>query len=159
MRRRSIAAAIGLSAALALGAVAPARAAAAGTPIEISADTFTVQQDNHHATFSGAVVIKRLDLVMQADTVLVVYGDGGQNDIDSLTADGNVRVQTSTQKARGDHATFDPDTQLIRLTGNVKVSNAQGELNGPELVIDLKQNTSVFKGNKGGRVTGVFTPQ
>ena len=27
------------------------------------------------------------------------------------------------------------------------------------LTINLKTNKSVFKGNKGGRVTGVFTPQ
>jgi hypothetical protein len=30
---------------------------------------------------------------------------------------------------------------------------------GPELTINLANDTSVFKGSEGGRVTGVFTPQ
>jgi lipopolysaccharide export system protein LptA len=61
---------------------------------------------------------------------------------------------------RGDRAVFDPDAQTVRVSGNVRVSNAQGEVNGPELVINLKQNTTVFQAGKGGgRVTGVFTPQ
>lgn len=133
---------------------------AAGSPIEVTADTFVVDQANQKATFSGNVVIKRLNLDMWADEVVVAFGAGGESDIKSLTADGNVRVRTPAQNARGDHATFDPGTQLVRVTGNVRVSNAQGEVAGPELVIDLRKNTSVFQGTKGGgRVTGVFTPQ
>lgn len=133
---------------------------AAGTPIEVTADTFVVDQANQKATFSGNVVIKRLNLDMWADKVVIAFGAGGESDITSLSANGNIRVKTPAQTARGDYATFDPATQLVRLTGNVKVSNAQGEVAGPELVIDLRKNTSVFQGNKGGgRVTGVFTPQ
>jgi lipopolysaccharide export system protein LptA len=52
-----------------------------------------------------------------------------------------------------------PDTQILTISGNVKVDNAMGALTGPELVIDLATNSSVFTGGSGGRVTGVFTPQ
>jgi lipopolysaccharide export system protein LptA len=41
----------------------------------------------------------------------------------------------------------------------VKITNASGTMSGPELVLDLKGNTSTFSSNGGGRVTGVFTPQ
>ena len=147
-------------AALAVVAALAGPAVAAGIPIEISADTFTVDQNQQKATFAGNVVIKRKDLDMQAATVTVVYGKGGQSDIDSLTASGGVHVKTPTQDVRGDRAVFDPDAQTVRVSGNVRVSNAQGEVNGPELVINLKQNTTVFQAGKGGgRVTGVFTPQ
>ena len=90
---------------------------------------------------------------------LVIYGSGGQSDIDGLTATGHVRIKTEGQEATGGKATFDPDTLILRLSENVTVVNAQGKLNGPELTINLKTNNSVFKGNEGGRVTGVFTPQ
>lgn len=134
-------------------------ALAAGIPIEIAADTFTIEQASSRATFAGNVVITRKGLDMRADSVSVTYGKGGEADIDSLTASGNVEVKTPTQRARGDKAVFDPDSQTIRITGNVRISNAQGEVNGPELLIDLKADTTVFQGNKGGRVTGTFTPQ
>ena len=104
-----------------------------------------------------------------AGTITINVKDDGpdaHNDINNfnfdnthLTATGNVRIKTDSQDATGAKATFDPDTLILKLSGNVTVVNAQGKLNGPELTINLKTNNSVFKGNKGGRVTGVFTPQ
>lgn len=136
--------------------VLPAQAA---EPVNVSADDFTIDQGNNNATFSGNVVITRTGLSLWADKVVVVYGSGGQSDIDSLTATGNVRIKTESQDATGGRATFDPDTLILKLSGNVTVSNAQGKLSGPELTINLATNSSVFKGSKEGRVTGVFTPQ
>lgn len=133
--------------------------AVAAEPVNVSADDFTIDQNNNNATFSGNVVITRTGLQLWADKVVVLYGKGGQSDIDSLTATGNVRIKTESQDATGAKATFDPDTLILKLSGNVTVVNAQGKLNGPELTINLETNSSVFKGNEGGRVTGVFTPQ
>ncbi|MBN9362664.1 MULTISPECIES: lipopolysaccharide transport periplasmic protein LptA [unclassified Devosia] len=133
--------------------------AQAAEPVNVSADDFTIDQGNNNATFTGNVVITRTGLQLWADKVVVIYGSGGQSDIDSLTATGHVRIKTDSQDATGAQATFDPDTLILKLSGNVTVVNAQGKLNGPELTINLKTNNSVFKGNKGGRVTGVFTPQ
>lgn len=134
-------------------------AASAAEPVNVSADNFTIDQGNNNATFSGNVVIIRTGLKLWADKVVVVYGSGGQSDIDSLTATGHVRIKTDSQDATGGRATFNPDTQILKLSDNVTVVNAQGKLNGPELTINLATNSSVFKGNAGGRVTGVFTPQ
>ena len=38
------------------------------------------------------------------------------------------------------------------------VVNSAGTLHGPELVLNLAEQTSVFSSSGGGRVTGVFTP-
>ncbi len=139
--------------------LAMALPAAAAEPVNVSADDFTNDQNNNNATFSGNVVITRTGLKLWADQVVVLYGSGGQSDIEGLTATGNVRIKTDGQDATGAKATFDPDTLILKLSGNVMVVNAQGKLNGPELTINLKTNSSVFKGNAEGRVTGVFTPQ
>ncbi|MDB5539715.1 MAG: LptA [Devosia sp.] len=133
--------------------------AVAAEPVKVTADGFTIDQNNKNATFSGNVVITRTGLTLWADKVVVIYGSGGEGDIDSLTATGQVRIKTSTQEATGSKATFDPDSQVLRLTDNVTVVNAQGTVSGPELTINLQTGNSVFKGSKGGRVTGVFTPQ
>ena len=133
--------------------------AVAAEPVNVTADSFTVDQNNNNATFTGNVVITRTGLKLWADKVVVIYGSGGQSDIDGLTATGNVRIKTDSQEASGAKATFNPDTQILKLSGDVTVVNAQGKLNGPELTINLATNSSVFKGNAGGRVTGVFTPQ
>lgn len=133
--------------------------AVAAEPVKVTADDFTIDQNNKNATFSGNVVITRTGLTLWANKVVVIYGTGGESDIDSLTATGSVRIKTTTQEATGDKAVFNPDTLVLRLSENVTVVNAQGTVNGPELTINLDSGTSVFKGNEGGRVTGVFTPQ
>ena len=136
-----------------------APALAQGTQVKVTADNFVVDQGNNHATFTGSVVITRGSMTMWADKVVVNYGKAGENDIDGLDATGNVRIRTVGQEATGKRAVFTPDDSVVRLTGDVTVKNAQGTMNGPELIINLASNTSVFKGSEGGRVTGVFTPQ
>jgi lipopolysaccharide export system protein LptA len=139
--------------------LAPLPALAAGTPVKITADSFTIDQATNKATFSGAVVITRGSMTMWADKAVVNYGTGGEGDIDGLDATGNVRIKTTGQEATGSRAIFTPDNSTVRLSGNVRVRNATGTMSGPELTINLSSNTSVFKGSEGGRVTGVFTPQ
>ncbi len=145
--------------AIVLAVLLAAPAQAAGLPIEVTADTFTVDEAKNEAVFDGSVVISREGLDMRAQTVRISYGEGGQTDIRSLLATGNVRIRAAGQDATGDRATFDPRTQILKLTGNVRVTSAQGTVKGPDLTIDLARNTSVFSGGGGGRVTGVFTPQ
>ena len=49
---------------------------------------------------------------------------------------------------------------LMRSPGHaLGVGRGRGNGRGPELVLDLKSNTTTFSSNGGGRVTGVFTPQ
>ena len=125
--------------------------------VEVTGDSFVVDEASGQSVFSGNVVVVHPSVTVRAEKVVVHYGAGGPSNIESFTATGNVRLKTPDQTATGDKATFDPTTQLLRLTGNVVVNNASGTLNAPELVVDLKNNTSTFTGTTGGRVTGVFT--
>jgi lipopolysaccharide export system protein LptA len=144
--------------ALALGA-ALLLAAATPTPVKITADQFVVAETEQQATFTGNVVVIRATMTLWAPKVVVDYGEGGPSNIKSFTASGGVKIKTTDQTATGDRAQYNPKTQVLRLSGDVTVVNASGTLKGPELVLDLANNTSTFSSNGGGRVTGVFTPQ
>lgn len=133
--------------------------ALAQVPVTVTADQFTVEESASEAVFTGNVKIVRTGLTVWAERVVVQYGEGGIQDIESFTATGRVRLKTDDQDATGDRAVFDPAAQLLRLTGNVVVTNEAGQVSGPDLVVNLKDNSSVFSGGKGGRVTGVFKPQ
>lgn len=146
-------AAIALAAALTLAATP----ALAQNRVQVTADTFVVDQQNSEATFTGNVVVTRSDLTVWADEVLVTF-EGQMENIRHVTATGKVRLKTDTQEATGDRASFAPDSQILRLSGNVTVVNASGTVSGPELVLDLANDTSTFSSSGGGRVTGVFTP-
>ena len=138
----------------------PAFAQAEKDPVKITADKFVIDEPAQVATFTGQVVVKRKDLTVWAPKVVVDYGDGGPSSIKSFVASGGVRIKTSEQDATGDYAIYDPKAETLRITGNVMVVNASSTVGGPDLVIDLRANTTIFTGGqKGGRVTGVFTPQ
>jgi lipopolysaccharide export system protein LptA len=147
---------LALIAAFAVFLAAPALAQ---TAVQISADNFTIEEGAKEAVFTGNVVIKHPTVNVWADKVVATYGDGGTSDIKSFEATGQVKLETDEQTATGDRAAFSPADQLLRLTGNVKVSNAAGSVNAEELVVNLATNVSTFSASPGGRVTGVFTTQ
>ena len=130
-------------------------------PIKVTGDTFIIDEGNGNATFSGNVEIVRAGLTVWAQKVVIDYGAGGVEDVQTMVATGKVRLKTKDQDATGDRATFDPNTQLLHMTGNVVVVNSTGTLTGPSLTVNLADNSTVFEGGKGkgGRVTGVFSTQ
>jgi lipopolysaccharide export system protein LptA len=133
--------------------------ALAQQPVEITADKFTVDETTREAVFDGNVVVIHPTVTVWAPKVVAAYGEGGTTDIESFIASGGVRLLTSEQDATGDQAVFTPGDQLLRLTGNVRVTQPSGTVDASELVVNLETNVSTFTGGSTGRVTGVFTSQ
>lgn len=136
-----------------------APAAAADDPVNITADKFVIDESADQATFTGNVVVKRRSLTVWAPKVVVDYGGGGPSDIKTFVASGGVRIKTDDQDVTGERAVYDPKTQKLRVTGNVMVVNATSTVGGPDMLVDLKTDTTTFVGGNNGRVTGVFTTQ
>ena len=132
---------------------------AAQQPVNITADQFTVDEKTKQAVFTGNVVVVHPSVTVHANKVEAIYGAGGASDIESFVATGAVTLDTPDQKATGERAVFNPGDQLLRLTGNVKVTNPRGTVDSSELVVNLATNVSTFTSNGNDRVTGVFTSQ
>ena len=132
---------------------------AAQQPVNITADQFTVDEKTKQAVFTGNVVVVHPSVTVHANKVEAIYGAGGASDIESFVATGAVTLDTPDQKATGERAVFNPGDQLLRLTGNVKVTNPSGTVDSSELVVNLATNVSTFTSNGTDRVTGVFTSQ
>lgn len=135
-------------------------AALAQSPVEITSDTFVMNETVRQAEFTGNVVVKHPTVTVWAPKVVASYGEGGTSDIETFEASGgNVRLLTKDQDATGERAVFTPADQLLRLTGNVKVTNESGTISATELVVNLETNVSTFTSGGGGRVTGIFSSQ
>ena len=98
-------------------------------------------------------------LTVWAPKVVVEYGEAGPSSVKSFVASGGVRIKTPDRDATGDYAIYDPKAETLRITGNVMVVSEASTVGGPDLVIDLNSDTTVFQGSSNGRVTGVFTTQ
>ncbi|MFN4157210.1 MAG: lipopolysaccharide transport periplasmic protein LptA [Gemmobacter sp.] len=122
-------------------------------PVEVSADSLTVNQTNGSAVFSGNVIAIQGELRLTAAQVSLIYVEGG-GDIDTLTATGGVTLVNATEAAEAREAVYTLRTGSVVMTGNVLLTQGQNAISGQKLVIDLNTGTGVME----GRVQTVFTP-
>lgn len=84
----------------------------------------------------------------------------GQMQIDNLAATGNVVITTPTDIARGDHGLFDRLTNMATLSGSVRLTRGQNQLNGDFAEVNMETGVSRLLSQPGtdGRVQGIFAP-
>lgn len=126
-----------------------------GQPVEVSADTLSVDQSNGQAVFAGNVLVVQGEVRMSAGRILVVYGSdasGTASGIDRLEADGGVTFVTATDAAEAREAVYSVSGGTVTLSGDVLLTQGQNAISGDRLVIDLASGT----GQMEGRVRTVF---
>lgn len=82
---------------------------------------------------------------------------------DRIEADGNVFYVTPDEVARGDHAVYTADDDLIIMTGDVIVLQGKNVVRGDKLTIHVKARQALMDSDAHGRgtpgrVRGVFYP-
>lgn len=144
-------------------------------PIEITADTLEVVQDEQVATFTGNVDAVQGDLVLSADRLLVHYRGGDQQadeaagnggTIRRIEALGNVLVTSPEETAQGEVGVYDVAGSLVTLEGSVVLTREEHVIRGERLEIDLTTGRSrvlaAVPSAEGGqppeRVRAIFTP-
>ncbi|CUH66465.1 Lipopolysaccharide export system protein LptA precursor [Thalassovita autumnalis] len=116
-------------------------------PVAVEADALAVNQEDGTATFTGNVVITQGDMVLSAETVLVVYKEDSQK-IASLDATGGVTMVSGEDAAEAQNAQYDIDAGTVLLTGQVLLSQGDNVMSGDRITIDLNAGTA----QAGGRV-------
>ncbi len=139
-------------------------------PVTYDAGKFVLDDRANQAIFSGGVIVNQADLRIQSDRMLVNFSDGGQLEIQRITATGGVVVTRGEERASGDNAVYDFNRRIITMAGNVRLRRGSDTLNGGRLTIDLDSGVSTVDGTASGgsagtpgtpsgrgRVTGSFT--
>lgn len=127
----------------------------AGQPVEVSADSLSVDQGTGQAVFDGNVLVVQGDVRMTAGRIRVVYArddDGNASGIDRLEADGGVTFVTEADAAEAQEAVYAVEEGEVVLTGEVLLTQGQNAISGDRLVLDLTSGT----GRMEGRVRTVF---
>ena len=148
-------------------------------PIEISADSLEVAQEEQVATFAGNVDAVQGDLVLSADELKVHYegkgsgvgiAAGQSNTIRRIDAEGHVIIASPEETAEGDHGTYDVPAKMVTLEGKVVLTRGANVIRGERLELDLVTGKSRIVGAPatvadGGRETSservraLFTPK
>lgn len=120
-------------------------------PVEVSADSLSVDQDSGTAVFSGNVVIGQGDLRLNAGQVQVVYA-AETGDIAQLRASGGVTFATATEAAEAQTADYDLTAGTLVLQGEVLLTQGASALSADEMKINLTTGSAQMT----GRVRTVF---
>ncbi|MCA8869687.1 MAG: LptA/OstA family protein [Rhodobacteraceae bacterium] len=124
-------------------------------PVEIVADTFTLNQNKGTAVFDGNVVVGQGDMRLSAGNILVEYGAADSTDagkISRMIATGGVTLVNGDEAAEADRAIYRLSEGIIVLEGNVLVTQGQSALSGQEFTINLNDGSARFE----GRVKTIF---
>ncbi len=115
------------------------------------------------ASAHGEVTVVRDGRRLEAEHVVAKLAPGPAGDlaVERVEASGNVRIATPREFIRADRATYDVDKQFAVLTGGVKVTQDQNQLNGEYAEVDLKSGVSRLLGappGGSGTVKGLVLP-
>jgi lipopolysaccharide export system protein LptA len=120
-------------------------------PVEVAADSLSVDQDTGTAIFEGNVLIGQGDLRIGAARAQVVY-DSATGAIASFAASGGVTFATDTEAAEAQSANYDLTNGKLVLTGDVLLTQGPSALSADSMTIDVKTGNAQMA----GRVRTVF---
>lgn len=123
-------------------------------PVEVAADSLSVNQADGTAVFTGNVVIGQGEMRLSAAEVQVNYAEGGQSRIQSLRATGDVTLVSGADAAEAQEALYDVEAGQVTLIGEVVLSQGANVLTGDQMVVDLATGTAQVQ----GRVRTILQP-
>lgn len=128
-------------------------------PIAVNADSFSADLQGETGTYSGNVLVVQGTIRLRADEI-TVEAPGGQ--ATHLEARGDIVVESPSGTATGELAIYDIATQIIRLTGNVVLTNNDNVMRGDALEVRIADGRATLSagtnGQGQGRVQGLFVP-
>jgi lipopolysaccharide export system protein LptA len=120
-------------------------------PVEVSADSLSVSQNDGSALFTGNVIIGQGEMRLSAPRVLVFYTEN-QSGVERLEATGGVTLVNGDQAAEADTAEYEVNRGTIRMVGNVLLTQGANTLVSDSMDVDLEAGTALMN----GRVRTVF---
>ncbi|MEL6519514.1 MAG: LptA/OstA family protein [Pseudomonadota bacterium] len=118
-------------------------------PIEMAAESLSIDQENGAAVFTGNVRIGQGDMRLSANVVDVNYsnGDAGSGQIERLHAKGDVIFVSGEEVAEAQEAIYTIGDGKLTMTGDVVLTQGRNAMSGGRLDINLDDGTGVMTGN------------
>lgn len=122
-------------------------------PVNVTSETFTVDNADGTAVFTGNVVVTQGQMTLSAAEVRVVYNQD-RSAIDRLLASGGVTIVNLADTAKAREADYAIESGVIVLTGDVALTQGPTAMAGQKLTVNLKDGTGLMEGG----VTTTFVP-
>ncbi|SFL06713.1 lipopolysaccharide transport periplasmic protein LptA [Shimia haliotis] len=114
-------------------------------PVEVTAESLSVNQNDGSAVFSGDVKITQGAMHMTADKVNVFYQEG-QVGIARLVAEGNVLLVQGSDAAEAQKAEYSIENGSVVMSGDVMVVQQATTITADSMSVNLNDNTAQMHG-------------
>lgn len=107
-------------------------------------DSLEYWEQRQIAVARGDAYAKHGDVEVRADTLTAYLqaDDAGKQTISTVRADGNVEIASPDEYASGDSGIYYAEQELATLTGKVKLTRDENQLNGQYAEVNLKTGVS-----------------
>ncbi|GLQ35498.1 protein-glutamate methyltransferase [Amylibacter marinus] len=118
----------------------------ASQPVEVTADSLTVDQASRTAVFSGSARVGQGAMRLGADQIQVTYSDTA-SEISKVSATGSVVFTNGAENAEADRANYDVAKGLLIMQGNVLLLQGGNAFSADTLELDVLNNSANLTGN------------
>ena len=115
-------------------------------PVDIQADSLTVNQDNQQAVFKGNAKVVQGGLTLSADEISVKYSEDG-SEIELIEARGSVFFSNSAEEAKSETASYNVPTGDLQMQGSVLLVQGPSQISGNQLEMNILSNVAQMTGN------------
>lgn len=122
-------------------------------PVEVTADSLDVNQEDGSAEFRGNVQVGQGQMRLSAARVLVIY-DETRRQIERMEAVGNVVLVNGPDAAEAQRADYSIDTGVIVMTGDVLLTQGANAMASDKMTVNLTTGTAQMN----GRVRTILNP-
>ena len=121
--------------------------------INIISNQLNIEMNERKSIFTGDVYAHNEDLKVWSDKMIINL-KLEKDEIKEILASGNVKIIRLLEGSEiyGDNANYFLEEEIIIVTGNVAVKENGNKIMGNELVVDLKNSSSIMKGTGSSRV-------
>ena len=137
-----------------------------GQDLITARDSLEYWENKNMAVARGEAVATREDKRILADVLTAHFKPGPDEKLQlhRIDAYGNVRISTATEYARGDRGVYYLDREFATLTGGVRITREENQMNGEYAEVDMKTGISrLLAGPPGSkstaRVHGLLVPK
>ena len=114
-------------------------------PVDIQAESLSVNQDTQNAVFSGNAIVTQGALTLSADEIIVSYSADG-SEIEKVDAIGNVKFSNSTETAEAQNANYEVASGDLTMNGSVVLIQGPSQISGDRLEMNILTNIAQMSG-------------
>lgn len=137
-----------------------------GTRLETETDRITARDSLEYwekrnlAVARGNAIATRGENRLRADVLTAHFAKDadGKSRVRQVDAFDNIVITTPDEIVRSTRGIYDVETGIATLTGSVKITRGQNQLNGEYAEVNLNTGVSKLFGSGRGGVQGIFTP-